>query len=73
MNFVISQSAMEGLTQLVKVGVRPQNLPEFFWRHLERDVELLGRVTGKSMDESAITIHLVLREILSKMPPTCED
>ena len=73
MNFVISQSAMEGLTQLVKVGVRPQNLPEFFWHHLERDVELLGRVTGKSMDESAITIHLVLREILSKMPPTCED
>ena len=73
MNFVISQSAMEGLTQLVKVGVRPQNLPEFFWHHLERDVELLGRVTGKSMDESAITIHLVLREILSRVPPTCED
>ena len=73
MNFVISQNAMEGLTQLVKVGIHPQNLPEFFWHHLERDVELLGRVTGKSMDESAITINLVLREILSKMPPTCED
>ena len=72
MNFLISQNAMEGLTQLVKAGVRPQDLPEFFWRHLERDVELLGRATGKSMDESAITIHLVLREILLKAPPTCE-
>ena len=63
---------MEGLTQLVKVGVRPRELPEFFWRHLEQDVELLGRATGKSMDDSAITIHLVLREILLKLPPTCE-
>ena len=72
MNFVISQNAMEGLTQLVKVGVRPQDLPEFFWRHLERDVELLGRATGKSVDDSAITIHLVLSEILLKAPPTCE-
>ena len=69
---MISQSAMEGLTQLVKVGVRPQDLPEFFWHHLERDVELLGRAMGKSMDESAIMIHLVLREILLKTPPTCE-
>ena len=63
---------MEGLTQLVKAGVRPQDLPEFFWHHLERDVELLGRATGKSVDDSAITIHLVLREILLKAPPTCE-
>ena len=64
---------MEGLTQLVKVGVRPQDLPEFFWCHLERDMELLGRATGKSMDESAIAVHLVLREILLKAPPTCEN
>ena len=64
---------MEGLTQLVKVGVRPQELPEFFWHHLERDVELLGRATGKSVDESAIVVHLVLREILLRVPPTCEN
>ena len=64
---------MEGLTQLVKAGVRPRDLPEFFWRHLERDVELLGRATGKSIDESAIIVHLVLREILLKAPPTCEN
>lgn len=63
---------MEGLIQLVKVGVRPQALPEFFWCHLERDMELLGRATGKNMDESAIIVHLVLREILSKNPPLCE-
>ena len=73
LNFVISQGAMEGLIQLVKVGVRPQDLPEFFWRHLERDIELLGRAIGKSMDDSAITVHLVLKEILLRDPPTCEN
>ena len=71
--YVISQSAIEGLVQLVKVGVRPQELPEFFWRHLERDIELLGRAIGKSMDDSAITLHLVLKEILLRDPPTCEN
>ena len=63
---------MEGLMQLIKVNIRPRDLPEFFWHHLERDIELLGRSIGRSMDESAITLHLVLREILQKNPPTCE-
>ena len=64
---------MEGLIQLVKVDIRPQDLPEFFWRHLERDMELLGKATGKSVDDSAIIVHLVLKEILSRDPPKCED
>ena len=59
--------------QLVKENIRPRDLPEFFWHHLERDVELLGRSIGRSMDESAITIHLVIREILQRNPPTCEE
>ena len=64
---------MEGLIQLVKVDIRPQDLPEFFWHHLERDMELLGKATGKSVDDSAIIVHLVLREILLRDPLTCED
>ena len=64
---------MEGLTQLVKVGVHPRDLSEFFWHHLERDMELLGAATGKSVDDSAIIVHLVLREILLRDPPTYED
>ena len=70
---LVSQCAIEGLTQLVKVAVRPRDLPEFFWRHLESDIELLGSSTGKSMDESTIMVHLVLKEILSRKPPSCED
>jgi len=64
---------MEGLMQLVKVNIRPRDLPEFFWHHLERDIELLGLSIGRSVDESAITLHLVLKEILQRDPPTCED
>ena len=64
---------MEGLIQLVEENIRPGNLPEFFWHHLERDVELLGRSIGRSMDESAITIHLVLKDILQKKPPASEE
>ena len=67
-----SECAMEGLTQLVKVAVRPRDLAEFFWRHLESDIELLGSATGKSMDESAIIVHLVLKQILSRKPPTSD-
>jgi len=59
--------------QLVKVNIRPHDLPEFFWHHLKQDVELLGRSIGRSMDESAITIHLVLKEILQRDPPKCEE
>ena len=59
--------------QLVKVNIRPRDLPEFFWHHLERDTELLGTSTKRGTDESAITIHLVLREILQRNPPTCEN
>ena len=70
---VIFQNAMEGLIQLVKVDIRSQDLPEFFWHHLERDMELLGKATGKSVDDSAIIVHLVLKEILSRDPPKCED
>lgn len=59
--------------QLVKVNIRPRDLPEFFWHHLDRDIELLGRSIGRSMEESAITIHLILKEILHRDPPTCEE
>jgi len=64
---------MEGLMQLVKVNVLPRDLPEFFWHHLERDIELLGTSTRRGTDESATIIHLVLREILQRNPPTCEN
>lgn len=57
------------LAALVKPHVNPNNLPEFFWMHLMKDIEHLSRVTGKGLDESAIIIHLIIRQILTKQPP----
>ena len=60
------------IVQLVKPHVPVQGLPEFFWRHLDKDIELLGRAVGKGYEEAAMIVHLVLREILVKDPPGSE-
>lgn len=60
------------IVQLVKPHVPVPGLPEFFWRHLDKDIELLGRAVGKGYEEAAMIIHLVLREILVKDPPGSE-
>ena len=57
------------IVQLVKPHVPVQGLSEFFWRHLDKDIELLGRAAGKGYEEAAMIVHLVLREILVKDPP----
>lgn len=50
--------------------VTPQQLPEFFWAHLEKDLELLGIDTKKGLEENVMILHLVLRQILTLNPPT---
>ena len=67
------QDMMAELAVLVKPPVNPNNLPEFFWMHLRKDIEQLSQVTGKGLDESAISIHLVLQGILMKPPPSCKN
>ena len=57
---------------MVEVHIPPHEFPEFFWHHLKRDIEQLGRATGKSVDESVIALHLVLKQILIQDPPTCK-
>ena len=59
-----NDTATEGLLALVRLRLRsPQELPEFFWGHLERDVQLLARALGKNIDEAAIVVHLILKNI----------
>ena len=47
-------------------------MPKFFWDHLEHDINLLSRSTGKSKDETCLVLHMVLIEIASKDPPSCK-
>ena len=64
-----NETATDGLITLVKSGLHsPQELPEFFWGHLECDVKLLAMALGKNLDEAAIVVHLVLKNILTTNP-----
>lgn len=55
---------------LVNAQVLSQKLPEFFWAHLEKDLELLGKDTKKGLEENVMILHLVLEKILTLNPPT---
>ena len=59
-----NDSATGDILELVKVNLRPGELPEFFWEHLKKDLQLVGHALGKNMEEAAIVVHLVLRNIL---------
>ncbi len=60
------------LSQLVKPFVHPPHLPEFFWMHLRRDLHQLSSLTGKGLEQSAIIVHLVLKNILTVQHPPCK-
>ena len=66
------QNAIAGLVQLIKPAVNVQDIPEFLLRHLEKDVILLGKALGISVDEAVLVIHLVLHVILVKDVPRCQ-
>ena len=46
-------------------------MPQFFWDHLKTDINLISRVTGKSKDEACLLLHLILKNIVTRNPPTC--
>ncbi|KAI1886440.1 hypothetical protein AGOR_G00195780 [Albula goreensis] len=52
--------------QAVRAMIHPQvqDVREFLWQHLERDMEVLGRTLGQNMDNTALTIHLLLQAFL---------
>lgn len=64
-----NDAAAGAIVGLVSPPVPPQQLPEFFWAHLEKDLELLGRDTGRGLEENVMIVHLVLRQILTSKPP----
>jgi hypothetical protein len=54
------------VASLVSPSVRPNLLSEFFWKHLEKDIEIICKVLKKGEDESILIVHLVLKEILTR-------
>ena len=40
-----------------------------FWHHLEKDFQILQLALGKSMDDAALLVHLLLHKMLTTSPP----
>ena len=60
------------INRLIKPTFDPKFFPEFFWLHLVQDIHQLSRATGKSIQDSALIIHLLLHDILTRAQPTCK-
>lgn len=38
----------------------PNDVFKFLWQHLEKDMKVLGQTLDQNMDNTAITVHLIL-------------
>jgi hypothetical protein len=65
-----NDQALGAFAGLVHADVPSEQLPEFFWAHLEKDLELLGKDTKKGLEENVMILHLVLKKILTLNQPT---
>ena len=61
------QNQLLSIAEIMNSKVPPENLPEFFWMHLEKDIKCLMQCLGRGVDECAIVIHLVLQQIMLRM------
>ncbi|KAK2820122.1 hypothetical protein Q5P01_023081 [Channa striata] len=39
---------------------RPQDVFKFLWKHLEKDMSVLGQTLNQNLDNTAVTVHLIL-------------
>lgn len=39
---------------------RPNNVVNFLWNHLEKDMRVLGQTLNQNPDNTAVTVHLIL-------------
>lgn len=60
-----NESSLGDVVALMNSPVHPSGLPEFFWRHLEKDLEGICAVLRRGEDEAILLVHLVLRNILT--------
>ena len=51
--------------EVIEPRCEPSDVAEFLWRHLQRDLDVLGRALGRSVDDAALTVHLVLHRMIS--------
>ncbi|XP_022796391.1 E3 ubiquitin-protein ligase rnf213-alpha-like isoform X1 [Stylophora pistillata] len=56
----------QAIAPLITPPCPPQSEGNFLWQHLQRDLDVLGRALGRSVDDAALTVHLVLARMISR-------
>ena len=66
-NHLSLQVACEELSEAViqTEPVPPEQILNFFWHHLERDLQTLTRVTQQSFDDCVLLIHTLIHNMLT--------
>ena len=59
------QFSPKAASQLITPPCDPEHVVEFLWKHMQRDLSVLGRALGRSVDDAALTVHLVLHQMIS--------
>ena len=69
-----NESSLGDVADLVNLPVKlkPNELPEFFWKHLEKDLEAISMFLNRGQEESILVLHLVLKEILTNQVNLCK-
>lgn len=49
---------------------RCSSVSSFLWKHLEKDLRVLGDALDQNLDNTAITVHLILRACADSECPT---
>ena len=68
--FLVEQQKIYNLSskataELITPPCQSQPVEQFIWQHLQRDLDVLGRALGRSVDDAAMAVHLVLQRMIS--------
>lgn len=63
--FVFYTFPSKATSQVITPPCEPEHAAAFLWQHLQRDLDVLGRALGRSVDDAALTVHLVLQRMIS--------
>ncbi len=60
--FLSSLVCLQAVTNLIYPA--PQNdVGQFFWEHLQKDLEIIHLATGKSVDDVFLLLHFICHQI----------
>ena len=58
--------SLKATAELITPPCQSQLVGQFLWKHLQRDLDVLGSALGRNVDDAALTVHLVLQRMISQ-------